>query len=492
MTTYGITPAGLNRKSLTVLLDELAAAVKDAFGVDKRVDAKSPMWLLLSIAAQPVGEVWEVLESLFGAFDPDSAAGAALDNVLAFAGLTRKSRDFSTVTQVLVGKIGFEVAAASLISTQNAGDQFATDSDLTFAAAACYEAVIKFDETVDSGDVFTVTLNGRAYSYTSPGSDDEDDVFADIKAQIEAGADAALVSVDFTAGSPSSATMTITAANTTRLFTLAVTATLTIFSVGNLMTCTAAVEGAVPAYANKLTVIDSPANQWLSTYNPADAELGNTVETDAEARQRRAQSLAIAGAGTPPSILSHLLAINGVTNATVLYNRGDAADANNLEPHSILAVVLGGSDADIAAVMWERAGGGTGLNIGNANYSLTSVTVTDSQGESQTVGFQRPTDQDMWVRLTYSLNTEETFPDDGEDKMAAAALAYGITHNPNNDVLPDRFYGAVFDAVPGVKTLTVEVALDSGGSPGAYQSTPYAITPAQIARFAALRITVTT
>ena len=99
----------------------------------------------------------------------------------------------------------------------------------------------------------------------------------------------------------------------------------------------------------------------------------------------------------------------------------------------------------------------------------------------------------MWIRLTYSVTTEgESFPSNGETLMAKAALAVAQLLAPGADVLPDGIHGDVFDACAGIKTLTVEVALDSGGSPGAYQSTPYTIAADEIARFALERIKVTT
>jgi hypothetical protein len=183
------------------------------------------------------------------------------------------------------------------------------------------------------------------------------------------------------------------------------------------------------------------------------------------------------------AIRANLLAIADVTACVVLENTGDVADGDGIPPHAVLAVVLGATTAEIAAVLWERKGGGIYL------HGTTSTTILDSQGITQPVRFSRPTSKLMWVKLTYSKNAEKSFPVDGVALMKAAALEYGQEHTIGEDVLPVQFVGPVTEACAGIKTLLVEVALDSGGSPGAYQSTPYTISHLELASFDSGRIT---
>jgi hypothetical protein len=147
-------------------------------------------------------------------------------------------------------------------------------------------------------------------------------------------------------------------------------------------------------------------------------------------------------------------------------------------------VVEGGDEDEIGAVLWARKPGGIHL------HGDETVTVEDSQGYDHVLEYSRPTDVLQWLRATYTLYDEEDFPDNGETTMAAALLAVGNALSIGNDVLPDRFAGPVFDAVTGIETLTIEIADDSGGSPGSYSENPKSIEFNEIAKFDSARITI--
>lgn len=479
--SFGVTLQGFIRKHLSDVVTDLQAAVKAAFGASKRVDAKSPIGILIGIVSQPVGELWEVAEALYNAFDPATAEGAQFDNCLDLVGLTRKSQIYSTCTTLLGGVVGTAIPAGSIVKTVDNNDEFETTVGITLGTAACRTAVFEVVGAVISG-TYRVYVNGYSYSKVAvvPG-DTAATIYTALALAINTGPDAANVT-----GTPLSSLYLAISSDTGALFSVAANTNMTVGGVGNMVEMQSVVAGAIAAYVGKLTSIVTPVSGWSNAYNYEDAVLGGTQETDAEGRQRRALSLAVPGSTTPDAITGKLLAVDGVTNVTVLQNVTDATDANGLLPHSIMAIVLGGSDADIAQVMWENTGGGIYLN-GN-----TSATVVDSQGISQVVRWQRPTDKEMWVRATYVLDTEYSFPDGGATLMAQAALAVGYSHAPGKDVLPERFHGPVFAAATGIRTLLIEVALDVAGSPGAYQSTPYVIAATEIARFDITRITVTT
>ena len=474
--SFGVTAAGFFRKRLTDILGDLQAAIKDAFGTDKRVDAKSPIGIIVAIVAEVIGEMWEVLEAVYSSFDPSTAVGASMDNCLDLVGLRRLSNVYSTVDVALGGVVGTVIPVDSVVATVNAGDQFKTTTSTTLGTTACATAIVGFSEAVTSGHSYVLNINGYSYTHVATAGQDAVDVLSALIVLIEAGSDylsGKLAPVGY--GTDAVRILGLGG----NLFSLSVSSTMQTNYVENIVTMQAVEEGAIPAYSTKLTEIQTPVTGWTYAVNASDADLGSSQELDSEARQRRAVSLAFPGATTPDALLAHLLNIPGVHNASLLQNLTDGT-VGVLTPHSIMAVVLGGAESAIAEVMWKY--GGCCEQLGSS-----SATVKDLQGQDQVVKWQRPTDLLMWVRMTYTVDPEADFPENGVVLMAAAALAVGYQHQPGQDVLPERFHGPVFAACAGIRTLLVEVKLDGGS----YVSTPYPVAQTEVGRFDTTRIVVT-
>jgi uncharacterized phage protein gp47/JayE len=243
--------------------------------------------------------------------------------------------------------------------------------------------------------------------------------------------------------------------------------------------------GPVRAVVGALTRIESPIAGWDAANNLVAATLGQDIETDWEARSRRNESLSAIGADTVDSLRARLLDVSGVTFAQVYQNRTDTTDGNGLAAHSIEVIILGGDNTEIAQTLWDYAGAGVGFR------GVTTAQATDSEGNAQAVNFARPTEVPMWMRITYSLDSENAlFPVGGAALITSAAVASMDSLAPGNNVFPSRIESAIFNAVPGLSSVDVEVALDSSGSPGAYQYIPYSIARSSIATFSSLRTTL--
>ena len=63
-----------------------------------------------------------------------------------------------------------------------------------------------------------------------------------------------------------------------------------------------------------------------------------------------------------------------MSEVVVWENGGDTVDADGRPPHSVEAMVTGGDNAAIAAVLWAAKARGI------ATYGSTSVAVADAQG----------------------------------------------------------------------------------------------------------------
>lgn len=480
-TTYGVTLSGFVRKHLADVVLDLQNAFKTAFGVDKRVDAKSPEGVIIGLVAAPISEVWELLEAVYNAFVPSSAEGVALDGCLDINGLSRLPASPSTVSVILGGSLPITIPKGAIVKTSPGDAQFQTKREETITWSSVCRAVGTIAASPAGGTVFTITVDGVDYSRTVVGGDSALVTAGYLELLIEAGASDVSVTA---ASSGSDATVTILGNGTVPAsFSVAFGTAFTSYEAGQSCEMESVETGEIQANAGTLTSIVTNVANWSMATNPLDASLGSTGETDPEARQRRARSVANPGATTLEAITAKLLAVQGATHVNVLQNVTDAT-VDTIPPHSIEAIILGGSSADIAEVMWAQGGAGI-YQSGSTSYSIT-----DSQGITQTVRFTRPTEKKMWIRATVTDFTEEEMPDNPTAAIKEGVLSFGEDFEPGADVMPHRFFGPINDACPGIRSLTVEVAEDVAGSPGAYQSTAWSIGARVYASFSTDRITV--
>lgn len=213
--------------------------------------------------------------------------------------------------------------------------------------------------------------------------------------------------------------------------------------------------GPIQCLAGTLTVISQPLSGWNSVTNAADGTPGTDIENNAALRTRRVTELARAGSATAEAIRADIMeALPGNTSVTVLYNDTDTTDGNGLPGHSIevIAYQAGATsqnNQDLAEQILDSKAAGIGTYSGNS----TSKTVTDSQGNDQTVYYTRPTAVPIYVDIT--VVTDDTYPVDGDAQVKAALAAYALaTYQPGSDVYALRLRSEGFK-VQGVLDITV-------------------------------------
>lgn len=199
-----------------------------------------------------------------------------------------------------------------------------------------------------------------------------------------------------------------------------------------VVTATCAQSGAVAAAPGAITQIDTPTRGWISVTNQQAANVGAAAETDAALRQRQARSVAMASL-TPFDALDGAIAgIEGVTRHKLYENDSATTDANGLPPHSISAIIEGGSIAQIAATLRGKKGQGV------ATYGSVGVTVVDSYGNNHLIHFSRPVDVPIYVAISLRVFTGYTTAVDQQMKQAIADYINGLSIG--DDVLLSRIY----------------------------------------------------
>ena len=183
------------------------------------------------------------------------------------------------------------------------------------------------------------------------------------------------------------------------------------------------------------------------------------------------------------SIAAALMTLNGVTVARVYENDSDSTDAEGRPPHSIEAVVAGGDADEIGAVIWQKKAAGIDT------FGSQSVSVADSQGFNHTINYNRPIPVYVWLDIEITEYPEETLPPDATTVITEAVIEYGESLTVGNDVILQRFMGAIYQAVNGVGYITVTAA--TGIPAGAYSSNNISIDDRHTAEFDASRVSVT-
>jgi baseplate J-like protein len=157
--------------------------------------------------------------------------------------------------------------------------------------------------------------------------------------------------------------------------------------------------GPFVALAGTLTVINTPTVGWTGVTNAADAVQGLPADTDTTLRQKRILELAGQGSGDVDAIRAVLLELPGMINAFVYENTSLATDATGLPGKAIRAVIWDGvgmavSNTLIAQTIWNQKPSGI------QTFGASIGTATDSQGNPQTIYFDRAVQKRTYVTLT--------------------------------------------------------------------------------------------
>lgn len=124
----------------------------------------------------------------------------------------------------------------------------------------------------------------------------------------------------------------------------------------------------------QVTQILSPTFGWQSAANIGPATAGAPVQTDAQLRQIASNS--VGGPSLTPleSIYAAVATTANVTRFKLFENDTDVNDANGQGPHSIYAVIQGGTGQDIADAI------GSTKSPGTSTLGTSQATFVDSRG----------------------------------------------------------------------------------------------------------------
>lgn len=228
-------------------------------------------------------------------------------------------------------------------------------------------------------------------------------------------------------------------------------------SAGVSVTCDVA--GAIVAEAGVLSEITTPILGWSSVTNGAAATVGQNEETSTELRTRRELSSKSYGLSTFSGVWSALADLDDVDEVWVAQNLDtQPIDTNGVPYRNLWAIVDGGSDADIAEVLFKTAPIQT---YGSVSEPFTFL------DNSYTMYFDRPTDTAITVALTYkaiSSTNPAAWPSDGDTTVKDALVAWATDNQTMGiDAIPDVISSAA-NVIDGYYVDVSETLLDGSNA----------------------------
>ena len=469
---YGLTAEGFKQKRLADIIQSMNSRIADQLGVQISTESNSVFGQLIGVFSYEIADLWEQAAQVYGAMYPHTASGVSLDNSAALAGITPIAAEKTTVVCTCYGTDGTQIPYGAQISSS-------TDSNIIFRCVDA-NAVISAQETCDvgitlssvtEGETYSATVDGVICSHTATSTDTITTVLTAIGSQITA----------LIPASVENDVLRITESNQENTFSVAISNNMTFNTIGSPVTFECTTEGAITPAIGDLTDIVTTYAGWDSVSNNVSANTGRLAESDTALRQRWNASLYTRSVGMTDSIASALMALNGVTSAYVYENDSDTTDEDGRPPHSIEAVVNGGETDEIGLTIWQKKAAGIDT------FGSQSVSINDSQGFPHTINFNRPLVVPIYLNITVTEYPEESLPPNAQAMITEAVLNYGNTLTIGNDVILQRFMGAIYQNVTGIGYITVTASTDGS----TYSSNNISIDARHVATFDATRIQVT-
>lgn len=425
MTDYGLLPTGFRPMPFTVIREQRNARHLQLRGSSIDVSDGSLDGNWIAIDSEREAAIWDQMQAIVSAYDPDTSTGDAQDAIAAITGSSRRPARSSSVVETLCGTPTTFVPGGSGIRTTSTGVDFTTFAGATITLLPSWvasHAYIVGTRVTNSTRCYQCTIAGTSAASIGP--------------------------------------------ITTALAIVDGTVTWTYIGEGTGavdVTCTSVLKDVIVAVARDLNAPQVVIGGWLTATNLLDASVGAPQQTNESLRVTREAEIADAGTGTLNATVAALLKATGVTAVSGFQNLTEAVDSLGMPPHSVQFLITGGDPAVIGAVLFANVGGGI-VTIGT-----TTVLINDSEGTPQTYKFTRPTDVLVYadVTLTYDPKAASKggYPSDGDAQVELALTSFAATNQVGGkDVINSSVRASILPVfVNAVKVAGVQGVLDVSG-----------------------------
>jgi len=444
---YGITDQGFVRKTQENIITDLETAWKNAFGQDADLSEDSPNSIIIGLMAEGYDELWQTAEDAYNSLNPNYATENALDNSMGIVGTKRKEASPSTANVSFKGDNITIIPAGTQVKQSATNLVFQTITASQISQGFTNWIQFQISQLVNSVS-YIIYIDGNTYSYTSDGSATYDEIVLGLKAVVEGAA------LGLTITNEGSGLMTIQATDKDDIYDITTGSKFTVGKVQSVIEVESLTLGAISITPESIDTISTSLNGLDSVLNYYDGNTGREDEADQEARMRRKTDITVSGFSFTDAIKSRLSDINGVSYARV-YENDELFTVNDIPAKSWEAVVVGGSNQDIANELYLAKIGGM------KSWGSESIVVKDSDNIPHYIRFTRPSNIYFWVKITINAyDPEATFPINGAAAIKESILAYGQSLKIGENVILQKFYTPVYD-VEGIAQATVQIASTS-------------------------------
>ena len=288
----GLTDSGLDILRLPEILATLRARGVDAFqdlvspGDQIDTSDSSAIGRMIGIISEPLSDLWEVAQQVYSAFDPNSASGIALDNLVALGGLVRQQQTSSTTQMLLTGDNGTTLSAGLVFGSAVSAYQWQLLPTVSLTPTSA-TGVGVFPSTVSDSTLYTLTYattsTTNTVSYTSGVGATRDSIIAGMAALITSSHPTLTPRIT---GAGSTGILYVQRVDEFSTVDFTSSSNLAISKVIKIGEAQASVVGPISADVNTITNILTPVIGLDSVTNIVSATLGRNVETDEELRER--------------------------------------------------------------------------------------------------------------------------------------------------------------------------------------------------------------
>lgn len=431
---YGLTDQGLMVKTRPVIRDDLNAALRQAFGNSIKLSDRSIFGIIVGILSDRIGELWELAEAINSSQDPDKAAKALLDALTVLTGTFRPHAAPSVVTLTFTGVALTVIPSLSEFATLSTNKNFSTIDPAVLAVVSAWAGATTYAlgaRVTNGGGVYQNIQAG-----TSAGSGGPTGTFPDVT-------------------SDGSCLWTFVGLGGAAADTLA----------------NSVEDGPIVATRKDISFIVNSIGGLTAVTNLADASLGRLDAQDTELRILREDELGSAGSSPLDALLAKLRKVSGVTSVTLFPNNTDLTGADGVPPHSIEALIRGGTNQNIFDALLANVAAGIGTH---GNQSGTS---TDSVGNVHAEQFSRADEKPIFIRATVSKDVS-VYPSDGDAQVQNAIIAYGATQSTGRDAVRSALSAQAFKVLGVLDVTSFLLYTDAIAAPVPWvATTAYVATP---------------
>lgn len=441
MAEYGVTDKGFNIKRLDTIMEEIHTDLTEAFGFDTRLTKPSFLDTLITTFSYQISDLWETAQDNYYAKYPATATGVSLDNAVQYGGIRRAANKRTSYRLHCTGDDGTYVREEAIVATNTSPEVRLKNADEFEITRDAFNRVSIKVASAEVG-VYSVTINGSQYSFSSSDGVEED---------VIAGLAKAITDDGYTITAENN-TLTIEDKTISRSNVLILSDNLTTSSVTVIATFLTEEYGKITLPYGIVTKMVNNVTGFTAVTNLLEPTYGRKQESDIELRQSYIAKSALRSNTMIESIVGELLNnIENVESASGYENDTDYVDSRGLPPHSIEIIVEGGDNTEIAQAILRRKAGGI------QTYGSIEVGVPGVYGDTIPVRFNRPDYLYTWLKVVLHGDKSQ-LPTNYASLTIQALISDGAEFVAGTNLLTQLLNDGIYDAVAGLTYVEIYTA----------------------------------